>query len=423
MKHSIKERSPRSQKGHSKGKSQTKRLGPIEIEEILQPEAPHSKYDVTVREMNVRTDPTNEASPIIRRKFKPLDNPETILEVLQGILVIKEGVIGDNVTTGPLQCACWRGCLRGTALAKFNEFAALVGTETSAHLPLVERRLVTHFAPREVLSLQAKHVRHRMRQPADVTTRQYVGAVTTLNRKMESFPPNFNADQKVAATDLLDILASKAPKNHKELLTDHGFDPQTETMERFVEICERAETKFNLAKGKAERRFESDDDSDSSGSPKKKVKKMPKKKQAYQKKQNKRFYCSEHGPNNTHDTKHCKVLNHGNSEEKPDWKKKNRDGGKCKDCQSKHKKKQHELNLLQAETKRSKAKWEKACKKLKSDNSSEAGEVSSNEETSRAPTRATVRTFTPREHQRNDASESSSESSSSSTSSEDSHSE
>jgi hypothetical protein len=176
MKHSKKDNDQRIQKGFSKGKKQDiQRPGPIVIEDILAEAKPFSKYDMSIREMIMRTDPTNEASPTIKRRFKPLDNPKQILEVLQGIHIIKEGVIGNNVTTGPLQYSFWRGCLEGTVLRKFNEFQVAVGTETSAHLIQVEQRLVTHFAPREVLSQQARYIRYIMKKPHDSTTRQYVG--------------------------------------------------------------------------------------------------------------------------------------------------------------------------------------------------------------------------------------------------------
>ncbi len=174
MKHSKKEKKP---KGFSKGKNDDrKRLGPIMIEEILDGVPEYSKYDLTIRQLNMRTDPTNDTSPIIKPKFKPLDNASNVLDVLQGIRLIKEGVIGNNVTTGPLQHRCWRGCLTGTALDKFNEFTAAVGNETAANLIQVERRLVTFFAPREVLRQQTRYMRFHMRKPEETTTRQHSGA-------------------------------------------------------------------------------------------------------------------------------------------------------------------------------------------------------------------------------------------------------
>jgi hypothetical protein len=131
MNHSKKEKKP---KGFSKGRSNDrKRQGPIMIEEILDGAPTFSKYDLTIREMIMRTDPTNESSPVIKRKFKPLDNPSNVLDVPQGVLLIKEGVVGNNVTTGPSQHRCWRGCLTGTALDKFNECTLAVGDETAAN--------------------------------------------------------------------------------------------------------------------------------------------------------------------------------------------------------------------------------------------------------------------------------------------------
>jgi hypothetical protein len=119
MKHSKKEKKP---KGFTKGGSNDRtRQRPIMIEEILDGAPAFSKCDLTIREKMMRTDLTNESSPVIKRKFKPLDNPSNVLDVLQGVLLIKEGVIGNNVTTGPVQHRCWRACLTGTALDKFNE--------------------------------------------------------------------------------------------------------------------------------------------------------------------------------------------------------------------------------------------------------------------------------------------------------------
>ncbi len=168
VKHSKKEKKP---KGFSKGRSNDrKRLGPIMIEEILDGAPAHSKHDLTIREMTMRTDPTNESSPVVKRKFKPLDNPSNVLDVLQGVLLIKEGVIGNNVATGPLQHRCWRGCLAGTALDKFNEHTLAVGDETAANLHAVAQRLITFFAPREVLRHQTRCIRFHMRKPNEAAS-------------------------------------------------------------------------------------------------------------------------------------------------------------------------------------------------------------------------------------------------------------
>ena len=173
MKHSKKEKSSRTQKGFSKGKDNNaiKRIAPVMIEDIMMETEPFKKNDVTIREMMIRTDPTNDNSPVIKKRFKPLNNPSTVLEVLQGILVIKEGVVGNNVTTGPNMYAYWRGCLEGNALRKFQELTTQVGTETIGHLSQVEQRLVTFYSPKEVLTQQTRYIRTKMRMPRGVTTK------------------------------------------------------------------------------------------------------------------------------------------------------------------------------------------------------------------------------------------------------------
>ena len=50
--------------------------------------------------------------------------------------------------------------------------------------------------------------------------------------------------------ELVDSLANKAPRSHKAMLISQGFNPETATLETFVEHCERAETTNNIAGAK-----------------------------------------------------------------------------------------------------------------------------------------------------------------------------
>ena len=158
-------------------------------------------------------------------------------------------------------------------------------------------------------------------------------------------------------------------KKHKELMTDQGFDPQTATTDQFVEICERAESKAAL-RTKNDRN-PSDDDSSEDERPSKKSNKK-RTTESYKDKRASHF-CREHGPNTTHDSKDCKVLSG-----KKDWKKK--DTFEKSEYKNKYKKKTRELNLLQKETRKEKAKWTRAYNKLNkstdSNNDTSDGEVS-----------------------------------------------
>lgn len=145
--------------------------------------------------------------------------------------------------TRPSQCRHdWRQCLARTAKDKFNECSLVaVGAETIPNLALVEQRLVTCFAPQEVLQQQAGCMHFHEGKPKAVTTQLHIGSVATPNNSLEKLPPDFGPLQKGTDSDLVDILASKAPKGDKELIADHGFDPQKTTAAEFAEICERAE--------------------------------------------------------------------------------------------------------------------------------------------------------------------------------------
>jgi hypothetical protein len=116
-----------------------------------------------------------------------------------------------------------------------------------------------------------------MRKPYGRSTRQYVGAVNKMNDMLTKLPPGYKDAQKISDTDMIDNLAVLAPREHKNLMIEQGFDPRTATIETYVEICERAETKEDTHKETKTRknaRFASDDDeSDSSYKKKKKQKK------------------------------------------------------------------------------------------------------------------------------------------------------
>ena len=181
---------------------------------------------------------------MIKRKFRPLDNPTKIVEVLQATVNIKQGAVGNNITTGPNQCAYWRQCLSGEAQHKLNEFRTNVGTKTIINLTAVKQCLVSEFTTKDVLARECRYIRYNMRKPYSCTTRQYVGAVHTLNQTLARMPPLFDAAQQVPESELLDILASKAPQSHKALMrTEQGFDLQNATIQEFIEIGKCCKTK------------------------------------------------------------------------------------------------------------------------------------------------------------------------------------
>ena len=77
-----------------------------------------------------------------------------------------------------------------------------------------------------------------------------MGLVRDLNSRMAHFPPLFDDSQVLEEFEFIDFLANKAPKSHKAMLINQGFNPETSTLETFVEHCERAETTDDIAGAK-----------------------------------------------------------------------------------------------------------------------------------------------------------------------------
>ena len=93
---------------------------------------------------------------------------------------------------------------------------------------------VTYFGPKECLSKQKCYFSYKMFKPRRLTTRQYVGLVRDLSSRMAQLPPLFEDSQVLDEFELVDSLANKAPRTHKAMLINQGFNPETETLETFV---------------------------------------------------------------------------------------------------------------------------------------------------------------------------------------------
>jgi hypothetical protein len=91
--------------------------------------------------------------------------------------------------------------------------------------------------------------------------------------------------------DIMDILSTKAPKEHNEaLVIEQGSNPEASTVEEFVEISERAETKENVCQ---ERKcfFNSNVDSSSEDQRRSKKKQKPSKARNHQSNSDRKEFC------------------------------------------------------------------------------------------------------------------------------------
>ena len=136
-----------------------------------------------------------------------------------------------------------------------------------------------------------------MTKPRKLTTRKYVGLVRNLNSRMAHFPPLFDESQVLEESELVDFLANKAPNSHKAMLISQGFNPETSSLETFVEHCERAETTDATASAK----FVASDEENEPRSKKRSKYKSDRGKKRL--KRSTKMHCSHHGENTSHTTK------------------------------------------------------------------------------------------------------------------------
>ena len=141
-----------------------------------------------------------------------------------------------------------------------------------------------------------------MTKPRKLTTRQYVGLVRDLNSRMAHLPHLFDESQVLEESELVDFLANKAPKSHKDMLIYQGFNPETSSLVTFVEHCERAETTNDITGAKF---AASDEESEPRREKCSKTKSDRGKKRLNR---STKMYCSHHGENTSHTTKECNTL-------------------------------------------------------------------------------------------------------------------
>ena len=115
-------------------------------------------------------------------------------------------------------------------------------------------------------------------------------------------PPLFDESQVLEDSELVDFLANKAPKSHKVMLISQGFNPETSSLETFVEHCEREETTDAIASAN----FVASDKENEPRSKKRSKSKSDRGKKRL--KRSTKIYCSHHGENTSHTTKECNTL-------------------------------------------------------------------------------------------------------------------
>ena len=224
------------------------------------------------------------------------------------------------------------------------------------HLATALGLVVNNLLPRKILARVKRTMRRDMRKPQGMKVRTYYQNLLRLNgEELPNLPP-FGPNQSLSNDELLDIVLFGTPRSWQNEMERQGFDPMEQQLFQVIDIMENIETTETnpmtkvTGKSDGKKPAKGKDSKDSSSK-----KKAP-------------YFCKEHGPNYTHDTKDCKVLQKKGSG--------NNQGGnkswnrKASESSAKSKK---ELATLIAKTvtKNVKKQLASADKKRKSDDSSD----------------------------------------------------
>ena len=329
--------------------------GSKKTEHILSLEDDPKEHQVTKDNsisFDLMVQPSTAGSAKFKQTVRVLRGSETTRQLVRWGKDVDKVFFGSGATTAEEQLALIKALMKETPWATFNAELQLMarnahsdaleeakdddetadGTvnqetvaareesyyHTTAMIKKAKNLLIQHLAPRQALAKAKKALRRDMRKPRDMGVREYYRNLCRINNEeLTSLPPAFNDTQKMADSDITDIILAGTPKSWQREMDRQGFDPWTKRSGEVIAWMENIE---------ASEEFEANRDNKKSD----KTKKQKKSPASESKTVNNRTekYCKIHGKNYTHSTAECKVLNNGDSKNKT-WSRKSEEAKKA----------------------------------------------------------------------------------------------
>merc|ERR1712127_1063858 len=97
--------------------------------------------------------------------------------------------------------------------------------------------------PARALHTQKRFMRRFLRNPKDMTIRQYVGRVQEMNSMLLKFPQSSNTQPatELPQDEILDLLEFGMPSTWKKAMIIQECDPVSSTVANFTNFCELLE--------------------------------------------------------------------------------------------------------------------------------------------------------------------------------------
>ena len=190
--------------------------------------------------LKLRTTPNQTTSPTYDQNI-PLFNTGTPDEVITAVKNIGDAISGTNITSTPGKYNMACRIFTGYAKQIFETKDAELGNRDDANFQLCLQAVVTAICPPKMLQKQHLWMRRELKQPHDMSAREFSTHVVTMNNKLEKVPPLFNDTQKLGEDELiLNSFYALHPETHNHMLL-HGFDPAVNTMPDLINMASQFE--------------------------------------------------------------------------------------------------------------------------------------------------------------------------------------
>ena len=191
---------------------------------------------------------------------------------------------------------------------KLGELEPITPEHVQTTLNAISNQVFPHCA----LETQRIWMYRVMKKPKDLSVRKFSSALSRLNNALPLFP-GVKEESKFSEKEIIQIMEWAIPAEWRSKFDLDSYTPADHPKAKFIEECEALE--------RHEKEYKSVENKNSKSQKKEKFKKGGK---FNGKKEKKKFHCTVHGWNNTHDSKKCFTLLNQNKKdgEKPNSEKK-----------------------------------------------------------------------------------------------------
>ena len=219
-------------------------LYPIASWSARDDEAEHSFRSV---KLELKANPTDANSVKFSSYFKIFENgtAEQWCRWRDDLVIVYRGL---SLTTGPNQVGITRHLMSGQALDIFNSFLSDEGvTETVENVLKALKKVAATVFPDNAVANQKQYMRHELRKPNKLTSRETSTRVEQLNTWFSYFPADgadrYAAVTKLTSDELREIFYRLLPAAWRRKMEENvQFDRISKGLRGVVEYAERLET-------------------------------------------------------------------------------------------------------------------------------------------------------------------------------------